>query len=266
MRLSPERGLDGCSTDVSTPVRLSLLQIAGTHRRRVIINHVHDKTRNRLKNCSILDSGTSDHITNKLHCLTNYRPAEGAHALCGSENVQLYGFGSLTLHFKGSKKLPNPKSIVLRDVAYCEDFPLTIVSLQQLESMGIDWSHRSGRLTLHGRPIGYTQRANGQCILQENEFPYHQSSIFATTRSQARLDTSLDHATERRPETLDKEDSPADEIRPTAPEVPRVQRDQRQVRPSWANGDRCHQGLGHIGPNALNHSAFNTLGSQDPTS
>ena len=111
--------------------------------RRVVINHITilNIKKRRLSDCSILDSGTSDHITNELHRLTNYQPAEGVYALCGSGRVKLYGFGDMVIQLKGSKHLRRPKPICLRNVAYCKEFPITIVSLQCLEDMGIDWYH-----------------------------------------------------------------------------------------------------------------------------
>ena len=51
-------------------------------------------------NISILDSGTSDHVTNLINRLFNYRPVEGVYALCGSGYVQFLGFGDLKLRLQ----------------------------------------------------------------------------------------------------------------------------------------------------------------------
>jgi len=56
-------------------------------------------------------------------------------------------------------------------VVYCPDFPTNLVSLRLLEAQGVDWSHRSGQLMLHGDSdiLGFTRRIHNQYIIEHNE-------------------------------------------------------------------------------------------------
>ena len=111
----------------------------------------------------------------------------------------------------------------LKNVAYCQHFPLTIISLQRLEDMGINWTHRSGEIEWFGSYIGHTVRKNGQYVIEcdHSEVMKPRQSFF----------------TPKRPAWKDRE-------HPL----------------SWSNGGMWHKRMGHIGPTALNQLAKNTLG------
>ena len=218
-----------------------------TPRGRVVINHalIFHIRRNRLSNCSILDSGTSNHITNQIHQLINFQSTENVYALCGSGHVPILGFGDMIIHFKKIRKHRKPRSIRLRKVAYCREFPLTIVSLQQLEDMDIDWNHRTGQLMFKDNLIGHTRRQKGQYILQDDPKRYQPSGQASehqiyqvTTRSQA------------------KKLAVQDKQPPLKPD----HGTERKGVASWGNGNLWHRRLGHIGSDLLSHLARETLG------
>src|SRR6266566_1160765 len=86
-----------------------------------------------LRKSYILDSGSSIHMTKDRHRLLRYKPASQRDGLkYGGGCVVIQGYKDLDIQFisQGKKK---PKTLRLFQIAYYPDFPLNIVSLQQLE-------------------------------------------------------------------------------------------------------------------------------------
>jgi hypothetical protein len=179
----------------------------------------------------ILDSGSSIHVSHDLGRFSNFRRApRGHYAVCGGGSVAIQGYGEVDVvlaNQKGRKRL-----LRLYNVAYCPDFPTSLVSLRLLEARGIDWSHRNGQLVLRGDTdvLGLTRRIHNQYVIEYNETQTSSQghSVLATTTTQ----------------------SPRRYIRQS----------RRPRQPAWANSDLWHKRMGHLGPAALAQLGRNTLG------
>jgi hypothetical protein len=94
-----------------------------------------------LKDSFLLDSGTSIHVSRDRQRFSNFRrPPPGHYAICGSGKVAIQGYGEVDMvltNKKGRKRL-----LRLYNMAYCPLFPTNLVSLQLIETRGIDWKHR----------------------------------------------------------------------------------------------------------------------------
>jgi hypothetical protein len=193
-----------------------------------IVNHTlqrilntHGKE-NVLRPFSILDSGSSIHVTQNAKRLRNFQPVNNHHAICGSGMVKIHGYGDMIIHPYNPRRTKQ-HSIRIRKVALCYEFPTTIISLQRLEDQGIDWKHRTGEICIGGDVIGLTRRIHGQYVIEQAEnvmsSDYDQKQIYAT-------------------QSRSKKSGPN----------------------TWADGILWHRRLGHIGPKALDRLAQNTLG------
>src|SRR6266566_1680799 len=95
-----------------------------------------------LKKSYILDSGSSTHITKDKHRLFKYKPAFLEDRLKYKKSyIVIQSYRDLDIQFTNQEK-KKPKMLQLFQIAYCLDFPLNIVSFQQLEKRSIDWSYR----------------------------------------------------------------------------------------------------------------------------
>ena len=95
-----------------------------------------------LKESYILNSGSSTHITKDKQQLLKYKTAPSKDKLkYKGDYMAIQGYKNLDIQLisQGKKK---SKTLQLFQMAYCSDFPFNIVSFQQLEKRGIDWSHR----------------------------------------------------------------------------------------------------------------------------
>ena len=181
-----------------------------------------------LKHSYILDSGSSLHVSHDLKRFSDFRRAPiGHHVVCGNSSVTIQGYGEVTID------LTNPKgrvrSLKLHNVAYCPDFPTNLVSLRLLEARDIDWNHRSTQLMFHGDSdiLSSTRRTHGQYVLEHRQAETY--TIFTA------ISTNRSRYSNR-------------------------SREQRQ--PAWANPNRWHERIGHIGPTALTKLGQNTIGVQ----
>ena len=184
-----------------------------------------------LKYSFILDSGSSIHVSRTLNRFDNFRKAPSGHyAICGSGVVIIRGYGEVDIQLtnqKGRKRI-----LRLHNVAYCPEFPTNLVSLQLLETRGIDWKHRGGELTFRGdsEVLGNTKRIHNQYVLEHN------------------LDESM----------------PLHTVLNTTLAIKRPQRFTRQStrprQPAWATSDIWHKRMGHLGPAALAKLGTQTIG------
>ena len=129
---------------------------------------------------------------------------------------------------KGRKRI-----LRLHNVAYCPEFPTNLVSLQLLETRGIDWKHRGGELTFRGdiEVLGNTKRIHNQYVLEYN---------------------------------VDDSTPPVHAVLNTTSATTRPQRFTRQStrprQPAWATPDIWHKRMGHLGPAALAKLGEQTIG------
>ena len=184
-----------------------------------------------LKDSFLLDSGTSIHVSRDRQRFSNFRrPPPGHYAICGSGTVAIQGYGEVDIvltNKKGRKRL-----LRLYNVAYCPQFPTNLVSLQLIETRGIDWKHREGEITIRGDPeaLGHTRRIHGQYVIEYNENGH-------TDTAHAILSTSSN----KQPKRF-------------------TQQSRSSRQPAWASSILWHRRMGHIGPGALLQLGRQTLG------
>lgn len=176
-----------------------------------------------------MDSGSSIHVVNKRGILKHYQDVSNEFALCGSGKVPIYGWGEWHLRLIRKKPRKSATSlIVLRKVAYCPEFPTSIVSLQRLEELSVSWLHAEGVIQQEGEAIGRTRKLYGQYIIE-----------------------------------VDKQQESKQQFPQTSePQILATQRRKRPNHTSWADGNLWHQRLGHIGPQALQEVADSCLGAR----
>ena len=131
-----------------------------------------------------MDSGSSIHVVNKRGILKRYQEVSNEFALYGSGKVPIIGWGEWHLRLIGRKSGRSATSlIVLRKVAYCPDFPTSIVSLQRLEDLSISWLHAEGVIQLDGEDIGRTRKLYSQYVIDvEKQQVPQDPQVFAVRR------------------------------------------------------------------------------------
>ncbi|RYP30088.1 hypothetical protein DL768_011201 [Monosporascus sp. mg162] len=91
-----------------------------------------------LKNCAILDSGSSIHVFHDLTRFERFAKAPRGHiVLAGNTEVTILGYGDVTIYVEDSRG--KKKGLVLKEVAYCQGFHCNIVSYERLEQEGYYW-------------------------------------------------------------------------------------------------------------------------------
>ncbi len=113
-----------------------------------------------LRESYILDSDSSTHVTKDKHRFFKYKPVPPKDRLkCRRGYMAIQGYRDLDIQLTGQGK-KKPRMLQLFRVAYCPDFPLNIVSFQQLEKRGIDWSYRYRILIASGdtEPLRRTKK------------------------------------------------------------------------------------------------------------
>jgi len=78
------------------------------------------------------------------------------------------GYGELDVSLTNEK---GRKRLRLFDVAYCPQFPTNLASLLLLEVRGIDWTHRTGKITVGDDPValGNTRKIHGQYVVEDHQ-------------------------------------------------------------------------------------------------
>lgn len=124
-----------------------------------------------------MDSGSSIHVVNRRDTLRHYKETTTEFALCGSGKVCIRGWGEWHIFLRqGNKKMRKSTSpLVLRRVAFCPDFPTSIVSLQCLEKLSISWLHTEGLIQLEGQIIGRTRKLHGQYVIDVEQQKHSQN-------------------------------------------------------------------------------------------
>lgn len=125
-----------------------------------------------------MDSGSSIHVVNEDQRgdLKNFQIVSNDFALCGGGRVPIVGWGEWHLQLPsrpaqtsrgGQQRVEKPiiQTLVLRKVAYCPDFPTSIVSLQCLEELSVKWLHSEGVIKLESEIIGRTRKMYGQYVI-----------------------------------------------------------------------------------------------------
>jgi GAG-pre-integrase domain len=172
-----------------------------------------------LKDSFLLDSASSIHVSRNRKRFTNFRKAPPGHyAICGSRSVPILGYGEVDIELSGLKG--KKRVLRLHDVAFCPIFPTNLASLNRLESRGIDWNHRDGKITFRADPIGHTKKLHHQYVIEQSQSKSH--TVLATTKL----------------------------VQPT----------KVKSQASWANPHLWHLRMGHVGPAALSQLGKQTLG------
>ena len=88
---------------------------------------------------TLLDSGTTIHISNDLSRFQNLKKAPRGHVVrCGNHFARILGYGSIDIDVINER---NGRSVFrIRKVAYCPDFMTNLVSLTKLMECGIHWN------------------------------------------------------------------------------------------------------------------------------
>lgn len=167
-----------------------------------------------LRDSAILDSGSSIHIFNARERFTDYRPAPpGDSVIAGKSVVPILGYGTVRVTLTTRKKM---RVLVLRDVAYCENFATSLVSLRLLRRKGYWWDNQwpsNSLITAEGIEIAELQDLFGQFVIENN--PTATTAAFSTRRTRT---------------------------------------EQYNYRaPSIADAERWHRRLGHPGPVPMSH-------------
>jgi hypothetical protein len=135
-----------------------------------------------LKDCFILDSGTTIHITNNEERIQNLRPpANDDYLWAGNSQVWIQGYGTVPL------RLASPRGttvLELQNVAWCPDILCNLVSFRQLRQQGIWWDTKGEPTQLRrldDTTITLLKEQHGQWVLEE---PLSQSSFAINLRAQ----------------------------------------------------------------------------------
>src|SRR5204862_5254317 len=96
-----------------------------------------------LKDLTILDSGATIHVFNDLSRFSNFRKApRGDYLITGDSHVPILGYGNITLRLKNS----NSRILRLKNVAYCINVAVNLVSFSHLMNKDIHWNTVGGFL------------------------------------------------------------------------------------------------------------------------
>jgi hypothetical protein len=135
-----------------------------------------------LKDCFILDSGSTIHITNNKEKIHNLCPPTNDDYLwTGNSQVWIQGYGTVQLH------LASPRGTIvleLQNVAWCPDILCNLVSFRQLRQQGIWWDTKGEPTRLRrsdNTTITFLKERYGQWVLEE---PPSQSSFAINSRVQ----------------------------------------------------------------------------------
>jgi Reverse transcriptase (RNA-dependent DNA polymerase) len=149
-----------------------------------------------LRNCAILDSGSTIHIFHDHVRFKNYRRSTSqSYVIAGGSNVPILGFGNVDIEVQGRH---GPLRFRLRDVAHCEHFACNIVSFRKLQKRGIQWDTKQGWLVRADNSVlCFVQDQYEQFILEA--LPYEIApSVFATRISTWSTDRRLSEADGKR--------------------------------------------------------------------
>lgn len=103
-----------------------------------------------LKNSTLLDSATTDHITNNKRSLINYRKAsEGDFVWAGNTQVTVLGYGDRAIKVQEYKR--REETLLLKDVLYCKGMATNFVSVMMLKQQGIYWDMKNDTTYLRRR-------------------------------------------------------------------------------------------------------------------
>jgi hypothetical protein len=94
-----------------------------------------------LKLSTILDSGTTIHVFNDLSRFINFRKAPHHHILiAGNHEVPILGYGDIHINLKR----PNggKGTLQLKNIAFCTDFAINLVSFRLLREKGYHWDNK----------------------------------------------------------------------------------------------------------------------------
>jgi hypothetical protein len=93
-----------------------------------------------LRNCFILDSGTTTHICNNIERMRDLcAPVPGDFIWAGNTQVWIQGYGTVQITTKGQTA---EQTIQLENVAFCPDILCNLVSFRLLRLQGIWWDNR----------------------------------------------------------------------------------------------------------------------------
>jgi len=181
-----------------------------------------------LSHSAILDSGTTLHIFNDLARFYNLRKAPRDHFIvAGNSQIAILAYGDVNITVRSPT---GPRTLRLRDVAYCTGFQCNLVSFDKLRQHGYYWDTRKDLLLRENDTVlCQLDTIEGQRVLEHKPLPLNTSdsyrSAFAITR--------------------------------------RRRRTTRDLRPaSVANGRLWHRRMGHIGQLALHQLGKNVLGAR----
>ncbi len=100
-----------------------------------------------------LYSAASVHVFNIKGKFSNFKRAlKDQGLLCGSNVMSIEGWGQISLPLKVKGRI---KLLTLNNMAYILNFPFNLVSLGCLQKRGLDWSHRSGKISKNNQIIEY---------------------------------------------------------------------------------------------------------------
>lgn len=126
----------------------------------------------------LMDSGATVHVFHdKTRFIGLYDSRTNERLKCGGGLVAIQGWGTIRL------ALTKGRILSLHRVAYISSFPINLVSLSKLESQGIDWEHRTGKMNCRrtSKIVGYTERQKDNYRLLENVRPTSSESAFSTS-------------------------------------------------------------------------------------
>ena len=134
---------------------------------------------------AILDSRTTLYIFNNLACFYNLQKAPRDHFIvAGNSQIAILAYGDVNITVKSPT---GPRTLQLRDVAYCTGFQCNLVSFDKLRQHGYYWDTRKDLLLRENDTVlCQLDTIKGQRVLEHKPLPvnapHSYKSAFVITR------------------------------------------------------------------------------------